>query len=79
MQKNDTNITAVEHKFNIGEIVRSVLDDEYTYVINAICISYIKNGNAEIITYDASSAEGLTHVFKEYEIELTENVNKSKD
>ncbi len=63
--------------FNIGDMVKSRLDGEYTYIVNNINITAI-DSNGTVLTYvlDCGDPEGVIRVFRPYEVEIVESVNK---
>lgn len=59
--------------FNIGDVVCSKLDNEYTYIVNSFNIHCIdQNGVCLSYTVDCGDPTGVMRMFKPYEIDLVE-------
>jgi len=65
----------LETEFQIGDIVKSRLDAEFTYIVNNFTITAIdESGTALCYLIDCADPEGVIRVFKPYEVEIVEKI-----
>jgi hypothetical protein len=66
----------LETEFGIGDMVKSKLDGEYTYIVNSYCIINVdKTGTVVVYNLDCGNPEGALRCFRPYEVEIVEKVN----
>jgi len=65
----------LETEFQIGDIVKSRLDAEFTYIVNNFTIMAIdENGTTLCYLIDCADPEGAIRVFRPYEVEIVEKI-----